>query len=503
MRVTFVHSHYENLGIEYMSAVLKAAGHRTDLAFEPALFHNFFANNKVLNNLFNFKAQMIKDIATRQPDIVAFSIIADNYQWCCDMAREIRKQCEAVIVFGGIHPTSVPQNVLQDGVADFIIRGEGEHAFLDLVTALESKEDPSGIANLGFYQDGRVVLNDVRPPVPDLSALPFPDKDLFYAECPRMIRGSYMIMGSRGCNNKCSYCWNSTIHNLYHGNTYFRRRSVNNIIEELQWAKEKYRIKRVTFYDEVFTSDKTWFKDFLSSYCEKIRLPYFCCIHPSDVDAEVVQVLEESGCSAVNIGMQTANEQTRRKILHRKGSNAEIITALSLLAKTKIFVYSNVILGLPGEGEEDVLETLRFCVENPADIPAIYWLRYYPGTEIVQIAHEHGVLSSTDVQHINASQDYAPYAISGNTYSKNISKLGNCILLSGVLPKSWMNTIIQRKWYRNMPSQNLLFPLIILSGFLKRLLKGKRNTYHYFNLGDYCIYYIYYFRKKMRGLLTR
>ncbi len=496
MHIAFVHSHYENLGIEYISSLLKESGHKTSLVFEPALFHNFFFDKGRLHRAFDFRSQILKKMETTKPDIVAFSVISDNYGWTQDIASQIKKRIKTKIVFGGVHPTSVPEYVLKDKVADYIITGEGEYAFLDLVNCLEKGEDVSAIPNVGGWGKRGAFLNPPRKPLEDLDSLPFPDKDLFFNECGLMVSGSYMVMGSRGCNNNCSYCWNSMINRVYRDNHYFRRRTPGNVIEELKWAKQRYRVKKVTFYDEVFTSNKNWFKEFLPRYKEEIRLPFFCCVHPRDLDEEITGLLSSSGCCALNIGIQTANEEVRKKVLNRKGSNEEIVRALALLRKTNIFVYSNIILGLPGESEKDVLETLKFCSVNRSDIHSLYWLRYYPRTKIVDMARDSSILSDSQVEEINCGRTYSPYAIAGNTFRKNISRIGNLILLCGIIPPALTGFIIRKKMYKYMPSGNLLFPAILMAGWAKRLLKGKRHPFHYLNLSEYVRVYLCYLARK-------
>lgn len=502
MHVAFVHSHYESLGIEYISSVLKIGGHKTSLIFEPALFHNFFFNKQSLYNVFNFNNYILKRIKEINPDIVAFSVISDNYSWSSDMAKQIKEISKAKVVFGGVHPTSVPEYVLKDGVADYIVIGEGEYAFLDLVNAIQDGRDISSIHNIGTYERGKFYLNSPRCPIPDLDLLPFPDKDLFYKECKIMAAESYMIMGSRGCNNNCSYCWNSVINKVYRGMSYFRRRTPANVTEELKWAQRLYKIKKVTFYDEVFTSDKIWLKKFLQLYRDNIKLPFFCCVHPDDVDEEIVDLLSGAGCSALNIGVQTANENTRLQVLNRRGSNEQIIRALRLLRNTKIFVYSNIILGLPNEGENDLIATLEFCNKHRADLPSIYWLRYYPMTRMVDVARDAGVLTYAEVEKINEGKDYSPYAISGSTYKKDFSRLGNLILLSGVMPYRLINFSVRHRLYNYMISENLLFPVILCVGWLKRLFNGKRHPFHYLDLFGYLKFYLFYINKKIYHLLT-
>ena len=221
-------------------------------------------------------------------------------------------------------------------------------------------------------------------------------------------------------------------------------------------------------------------------------MPFFCCAHPDDIDEPVVALLEDSGCSAINIGVQTAVEETRRKVLHRGGGNAQIARALELLARSRIFVYSNIMIGLPGETERDLEETLGFCARHKADLPAIYWLRYYPGTRIVEIARRMGALTGEDEERILSSRDYLPYAISGNTFNSHAARIGNLILMSGFLPSALADLIVRKRLYRFMPKKNLLFPAIALTGWLKKLFKGKKNPFHYLSVADYARLYLIY-----------
>jgi len=361
MHIAFVHNYYENLGIEYVSAYLKSAGHKTSIVFEPGLFGSFFAYNTLAQKLFSFKKEIIRKVAMLKPDIVAFSVISDNYAWACESAREIKKRLGVPVVFGGIHPSSVPEQVIKEDFVDFIIIGEGEEAFLELVVSLEDKKQFGHIKNLVYKSNGKTMINSLRPPLQNLDRLPFPDKDIFFNEYAGLINTAYTIVASRGCAFSCSYCVNSVINRIYPNGAYYRKRSVDNVIKELEWAKERYQIQKVTFYDDDFTLDKIWLKDFLIKYKDLIKLPFFCCIHPSNIDEYTVKLLVDSNCTTVNIGIQTFSEEIRKRILNRVGGNKEIIEALRILGKTKIFVYSNVMLGLPEQTEEEVLKTLEFC----------------------------------------------------------------------------------------------------------------------------------------------
>ena len=116
--------------------------------------------------------------------------------------------------------------------------GEGEYPLLELLTAIDNRKSPSKISNLWLKEDGKVIINNVRSPLGDLDSLPFADKDIFFNEYSGFIKNSFMIVTSRGCPHSCSFCANSYLNNLYPEKAgYVRRRSVQNVIEELKLQK--------------------------------------------------------------------------------------------------------------------------------------------------------------------------------------------------------------------------------------------------------------------------
>ena len=128
MNITFVHLGRENLGIEYLSAAAKQAGHRVSLAMDPGLFG---INDNVfyipfLEKTFNQKSIVLRKIEKSNPDVVAFSVYTGTFTWAVDIAREVKRTLDVKTVFGGIHATLVPEIVIQEQSIDFLVVGEGE-----------------------------------------------------------------------------------------------------------------------------------------------------------------------------------------------------------------------------------------------------------------------------------------------------------------------------------------------------------------------------------------
>ena len=140
MKVLFIYNGAENIGIEYLSSYLKSKGHKTRLLFDPAVFSgNQLIDNKLLAKIFSVDELIVKKAILYKPDIIAFSTFTGNYQWCLKMANDIKKQSTIPIVFGGVHTTAVPQEVLKNSCVDYVMIGEAEEALIELMENLGRK----------------------------------------------------------------------------------------------------------------------------------------------------------------------------------------------------------------------------------------------------------------------------------------------------------------------------------------------------------------------------
>jgi len=371
----------ENLGIEYLSSFLKEHGHETNLVFDPSLFNDkYWFDIPLLYHVFKKKDEkIISEVIRNKPDIVCFSVFTDNYRWACNLASKIKKKINVPIVFGGIHATSVPEIVIKNSFVDFVFMGEAEHALLDLA----DKKDPIKIQNLVYKKGDKVIKNPLRPLIQDLDELPFPDKRLFKKY---LNFNQYMISTSRGCPFQCTYCYSNYLSRLYRRKGRFlRRRSVENVINELQLAKKEFDIKKVSFEDDVFTMDKKWLKEFIDRYKNTINLPFRCITHPLFLDAEVAGIIKNSPCYKIEMGIQTMDEEIRRKLLRRYETNEQLINVMSVCRTFKLPFYVDHMFGFPGQDERVLRKEALFYNKYRPKRITCYWLQYFPKTDIVDI----------------------------------------------------------------------------------------------------------------------
>ncbi len=483
MRVAFINDSCERLGVQHVSAVLKAAGHEVRLFVDPQLFDDENVSIKGLASIFDCRKKLIAELRAYHPDIIGISVVTDFYPWALQMTQMIKEAMDVPIILGGIHPTSVPERVIGHPTVDMVCVGEGEHAFLELVESMQKGQVDYAIKNIWFKKDGNIIRNELRSLVEDLDALPMPDKDLYYSVSPHFSE-CYYIMTSRGCAYACSYCCHSFLRPLYQGKgRYLRQRSVERVIEELVVAKDKYKIKHVRFFDDSLGANMKWLAEFAVQYKEKIALPFICYMHPGHVSSESLGCLKLAGCREIEIGVQSLVESTRAGLLNRKMGHETIERALDLIKAYKFSLITDNIVGLPYEGIEAIEKAARFYNRRRPDRIYFFWLRYYPNIPLTAWARQNGFMTSQQYEDIHDGKNGRPFSRGGDIHDKMMVKLQILFLLLPMLPVSWVDYILDRKIYRWFP---VILPPAVLaactsffSSSLNDKIVHRREVKHY------------------------
>ncbi|MFN7954006.1 MAG: radical SAM protein [bacterium] len=454
MHVVLAFAAFENLGIEYLAAVLERAGHRVSLAFDPVLFNDGFVSFPTLARLLDSSDRIADRIAALEPDLVGLGVLSPAFPWALRLARKVKRRRDVPIVLGGVHPTAVPERVLRNPEIDFVIRGEGEDAIVELVDALASGAPTAAIQNLAFRKPGtgEVQVNPVRPLIADLDTLPFPNKNLYLAEA-RGFQFGYPIMAQRGCSYSCSFCHHWHGKRLYRlpNSQYVRQRSVANVIDELSQAKEHLSPRSVRFEDETFTESWPWVEEFCASYRDTIGLPFFCLARPDTIHEHVVKALADAGCRSLEVGVQSFDPQVRSRVAYRGESDEEVRRSLRLARQYDVPLGLDVILNLPLETEAGLVRSLLDLVDDPpAEVNAFY-CAYYPGTAVLDIAREQGLLDHAAVERILDGESVQRVALGGYRTEAAIRKLGMLFVLTPYLPAGIIRWFAAKRRYRFLP----------------------------------------------------
>jgi len=486
MKIIFVYGAFENLGIEYMSAVLKQHGHQTDLAFDPMLFNDTFLSINSLHKFFSYEKILLKEIEKFNPDVVAFSVISSYYVWAKRIAYEIKKKLpRSHITFGGPHSSSLPEFVLSHNYIDSVILGEGEYALRDLVDMLSKKKKNYSIPGVYFRIGQSLIKNRFRPLIENLDELPFPDKNLFYEKIPYFSKG-YTLITRRGCLNKCTYCHNSSSHKSYPGQSQIRFRSVDNVMTELIVAKKKYNYQRLRINDDMFTANSDWLVEFSKQYKKHIDVPTYCYGTPTMMTDKTLRCLKDIKCHQISVGVQTINDNLRKNVLHRKETNEDIIRTINLCRQYGIFCALNNIIGLPGETENEILELAKFYAHNKPPRITTYSLVFYPGTKITEIAREKGLLDDQQMDKLIESPEAISNTLASKFHNRMLYKYKWLLLLSRLLPKRVGLFIIKKrifKYFFPISPELFTFPFGLFnnSGYdIPRLRYVARYTKYFF-----------------------
>lgn len=405
-----------SIGVRYLQAVLQEAGYECDLIL--------FRAKRVPLGVWpsDREYELLKEILIqRKPDIVGVSFRSFAMPIAERTSRTARESIDPLVVFGGTHPTLAPEACLEH--ADAVCIGEGEGAMLELADAFTRGRPYDDILNLCLKKDGEIKKNPLRPLVQDLDSMPFPllgNKDKFTIELDKLMEGdiylgssspvSYSIIGCRGCPFNCDYCCISAFRKLFKGlGNYVRKRSPENIIQEIEAASRVLDLKFIGYMDEVFGMDPPWAREITALHKQRVGLPFLAKLHPNSCDEELVASLKDSGMKLVLLGIQSGSERSRRENYHRKTPDKKILKLARSFHKHKVISFYDFIFDNPYETEDDLRQTFEMAlkVPRPCNLEMLS-LSYFPGSRLTRRALEDGLISEEDVEG-KAHKTFASY----------------------------------------------------------------------------------------------
>jgi radical SAM superfamily enzyme YgiQ (UPF0313 family) len=361
-----------------ISSVTKQAGHQV---------------KKLLVTHTDEYSHLWDEIASFKPRVVGFSVFSYQFRFVKEMAAGIKEQAPAtVIVCGGPQPTIFPQALLETDVIDGFFIGESEVAFPEFLRRLGDGLPYQDTDNFAYVQNGTLVRNPLKPLIQDLDILPFSDKDDLYRQTLIASRHSSSGPGglasfllTRGCPFLCAYCSNHALAKVY-GKTrnQLRFRSPESCIREIEEVIQRYGelVRMVSIMDDIFGPNRRWRQEFCQKYKERINKRFQIMLRAEMANDELLAMLKEAGCGIVSFGVESGNEKLRTEVLNRRISNEKMIYAFDLCRQYGLDTLAFNMIGLPGETEEMVWETIRL---NRRLQPTVSFVGHYlplRGTEL-------------------------------------------------------------------------------------------------------------------------
>ncbi len=353
------------LGIAYIAACLHQVGHQVkiaDLNVEPIDYRN---------------------LPYHDFDLVGISVDTMRYPVALKIA-EAAKRDKRTVVAGGQHVTFFDSETLSTGLFDFIVRGEGELTMLDLVKHLEEGNSFEEIKGISFLREGEVIRTPARPLIQDLDSLPYPARELLpLHRYTTKLSGRFLAaaLTSRGCPFNCEFCACSQ----FFGRTW-RTRSVENVMEELQFLRKKYGYRAVAFFDDNFTLNPKRMIKFSESILQRRWDLYWWAF--SRVDSvvkheDVVRLMARAGLRQVFVGFESGSQE----VLDQIGKDLDVdkaFRAVEILKKYKISVWASFIIGALNETKKMIKQTIKFANRLNPEFVQFGILTPYPGTVLYE-----------------------------------------------------------------------------------------------------------------------
>ncbi len=359
-------------------------------------------------------AALVKLLKELNPDIIGMSVQSMSFWDCADITKELKKHFSCPVMWGGIQPMIDSVRCLD--YANIIIRGEAEDALIELFESMRNKKSYVRVKNLWVKdKKGKIYKNGYRQLIENLDSLPFPDysdknkfyliKGIVYKENPiPHYKYGYNLTTSRGCPMRCTFCFEHVLNREFNFK-YLRRRSVDNVIEELRQAIKLYpNIESINFWDNIFTMDKEWVKDFSVKYKQYIDKPFFCYGHSSLIkDHEMIEALASAGLRYIFLGMQTGSEKIRREVYKRSETNEDLLRAARIIRKyapNAELRFDTIISEF--ETPETLKEGIQFLLQMPKPFKTNRNnMAYYLDFDITEMALERGFITKDDIASVN------------------------------------------------------------------------------------------------------
>lgn len=355
------------------------------------------------------RIEIIRFVASQKPDLLGLSAMTYNVPIVASLIPQLKAYLpDLKVVLGGPHASAEPLKTLEQiPDLDFIVQGEGESTLDELCDAIMGNHTYRGVKGIGFRENGHLIINQRRDPIPDLDKLPFPDWGAFPMEKywdGYTTRNNYArIFGSRGCPFHCSFCGVQTIFGKG-----IRYRSPENIVQEVEYLYDAHNVRELLIGDSTFNTDRNWVREICEGILDtKKKIIWRASIRAGLVDKETASLMKKAGCQAVVLGVESADEEMLRSM--NKGQRiSEIQKGIDILNEVGLESHHHYIIGLPGDTVESIEKSIEFAKKNSLASASFFFATPLPGTRFFDRAKEEGLKIDDWTRLHNYTISYVP-----------------------------------------------------------------------------------------------
>jgi anaerobic magnesium-protoporphyrin IX monomethyl ester cyclase len=338
------------------------------------------------------------------PDIIAAPLYTYSLNACLGAIEKMKQwHPEALSIVGGPHATLAPEAMLNHAAVDVLVTGEGDDSFVDIVEARLAgtagfAERLAAIGGIAFKRDGKVTQLPRRALIRDLDRVPLATDgyDCFSLDEVRRLPGFVPMMASRGCPFSCVFCSSADL--WQHRINY---RSPANVRQELEEIRA-FGLQIVNFRDDMFTIKRARTIE-IAQAAGELGFVWGCETRADCVDEELLRIMVDNGLCTIRFGIETFHQKSLN-LLKKQETVNDLLTALELCGKVKVpEVRCSFMIGIPGETEEDILETFRIARSFPFMTNRFWAFTPVVGTEAYARMDSFGVTWTQDPEEKKAT----------------------------------------------------------------------------------------------------
>ncbi len=349
----------------------------------------------------NWKETLIESLKEK-PSVVGFSLMTGKQILnALEASKIVKENSDILTVWGGVHPSLLPEQTLKNENIDFVVVGEGENIFLDLVKSIKEGEDYKDISGLGYRKGDKIVVNSGRDfaDMDDLPDIPYRLVNIEdYIQETSFASGkkarSIDLYTSRGCPHRCAFCYNQLFNKRR-----WRGMSAKRVVDLMEKLVREYNITAFDIEDDEFFVDMNRAREVCKLIIERgleVEIFTTCRVNyvSQRMDDELLRICKKAGFCALSFGVESGSPEVQ-KMMSKDITTEQVFDTIKKLKKAGISSKYFFMAGLPGETTDDLNKTtdlMRQMKELDDDIRIPSWRVFtpYPGTELYEKSQEKG-----------------------------------------------------------------------------------------------------------------
>lgn len=357
-----------------------------------------------------------------KPDIVGIQAITYTLIDTIKTAKKIKEIDNNIkIVVGGIHATIYPEETINIPYVDYVVNGEGEKTFTELIKNIGHLEKLKKIKGLAFKHQGKIINTGRSEIIQNLDELPFPARDLLpykkYSSVLAKRAPLTTMITSKGCPNQCVFCDRPQIENK------LRPRSPKNVVDEMETCTQM-GIYEFSLYDDTFTINKKRAHEICNEIIKrKLKIGWDARARVNTVDRDLLKKMKKAGCERIYYGVESG-DQNILNIIKKNITLDQVRTAFKLTKEQGIQTLAYFMIGLPTETKEQILKSIKFAKELGTDYAIFSIFTPMPSTEAYYIYLKKGIFNDYWREFAkNPAKSFQPKVLEENLTKKELDVL--------------------------------------------------------------------------------